>query len=101
MINEQASLGEVFKDAMSRIDGLLTLICMAVSAFFPIGVAIVKIYFSGSFSFNWVALTAPVIIFLVYVRSRQLNAIESKVRQISNSMLIGLVSFLFVYALNF
>lgn len=101
MINEKFTLNEVFKEAKGRVDGSATLIFMLGSVFMPVLVAGLKPVRFGYFEFNWTGLTVPVIIFLTYIRFRQLDADESKLRQIINSVLIGVASFSLVYVFNF
>ncbi len=101
MINEKSTLSAVFKEAKGRVDGLVVLIIMCFSLCVPIFIAILKAIRLGYFEFNWPGLTVPVIIFLIYIRFRQIATTESKFRQIFDSVLIGGASFALIYAFNF
>ena len=101
MINGKSTLNAVFKEAKKRIDGLATIVLIILSVFVPILIAGLKAIRFGYFKFNWLGLTVPIIVFLIYIRFRQIATTESKFRQIFDSMLIVGISFSFIYAVNF
>ena len=101
MINERFTLKEAFMEGKQRVDGATAFICMFFSLIAPFVVAVFKFIKYDAIQFNWLGFTVPIITFLIYVRSRQLDADESRVRKIINSVLIGVVSFSFIYAVNF
>ncbi len=100
MINEKSTLSAVFQEARTRIDGLVALALIAFSVLVPIFIAAFKAIRFGSLEFNWPGLFVPLIIFLIYVRFRQIATTESKFRQIFDSVLIGGISLSLVYAVN-
>jgi hypothetical protein len=101
MINEKSTLSAVFKEAKERIDGLATVVLIILSVFVPIFISGLKAVRFGCFELNWLGLTVPIIVFLIYIRFRQIATTESKFRQIFDSMLIVGISFSFIYAVHF
>jgi len=61
MINEKSTLSTVFKEARERIDGLVTVVLIILSAFVSIFIAALKAIRLEYFEFNWVGLIVLII----------------------------------------
>jgi hypothetical protein len=101
VINERQTIRGAVKEARGRFDGIVALFCMAVALATPFICLIYRYLREDKFSFNVTAAFLPVVIFLLYIKFRQLDADDAFWRQCLNALIIFLSSIALTYGLNF